>query len=85
MDSKFEILYNKLDYISKEDFVALIKSNNSPFYSFLDNATNIYTIDKENAQKSFSKIKKIVNFTVKKQLAEKIESQNTNVITFKLL
>ena len=85
MDSKFEILCNKLYYISKEDIVALIKSNNSPFNSFFDKTTNLYTIDKENTQKSFSKVKKIVNFIVKNQLAERIESQNTNVITFKLL
>ena len=85
LDLKIEILCNRLEQISKENIVGIIKSNNSPFYDFLDNNTQVYTINKENFQKSFSKVKKLVNYIAKKQIAEKIENQDTNVIMFKLL
>ncbi len=85
IDNKLNILCNKLECITKEDLVVIIKSNISPFYEFLDKQTMVYTIDKEVFQKNFNKAKKIVNFMIKNNLAKRIETQDMNTIIFKTL
>ena len=85
IDNKLDILCNKLEYITKEDLVAIIKSSNSPFYEFLDNQTMVYCIDREVLQKNFNKAKKIVNFMIKNNLAKRMETQDMNTIIFKIL
>lgn len=85
IDVIFDILFNRLEYISIEDMVGIIKSSNSPFNKFLDNNTKVYTIKKDELQKSFRKVKRIVNFIVKQHKAETIENQDINTIEFKLL